>query len=105
MSHRRKCGCVIADNKDSSVRGGFEMGGYIKGFCEEHARVEMEAVPPLEIGPNKLYRALLDNMVVAVDSASGPDETVAYKVANVDGEIVVTPITREEMYKDPDEQP
>lgn len=32
-----KCGCVIADSKNTpAVRDGYEMGGYVKSFCSEH---------------------------------------------------------------------
>jgi len=38
MSHRRKCGCLIADNRDTLVKKGIEVGGYVKEFCSQHAR-------------------------------------------------------------------
>lgn len=32
-----KCGCVVATSKNTaSVRKGFEMGGYVKDWCEKH---------------------------------------------------------------------
>lgn len=32
-----KCGCIIADSNNTiSVRKGFEMGGYVKQFCDFH---------------------------------------------------------------------
>lgn len=36
MSYKRKCGCTIADGEDTAVRKGYELGGYVKSFCEEH---------------------------------------------------------------------
>ena len=42
MSHKKKCGCVIADGKDRAVRKGFELGGYVKEFCKYHGCADDE---------------------------------------------------------------
>lgn len=41
---KRKCGCVYADRYNTkAVRDGFEMGGYVKDFCEQHKPKRMQA--------------------------------------------------------------
>jgi hypothetical protein len=38
MMNKKKCGCIIANAANTpAVRNGYEMGGYVKSFCAEHA--------------------------------------------------------------------
>lgn len=49
MSKSLKCGCVIATaDNTASVLCGFEMGGYVKEFCAEHARDPGQEAEPVE---------------------------------------------------------
>lgn len=44
-----KCGCVIADSRNtSSVRKGIEVGGYVKEFCEKHSRDDEDSESEIE---------------------------------------------------------
>ena len=47
MSHRNKCGCLVADGKDRSVRKGFELGGYTKEFCDKHKPKPVKREKPM----------------------------------------------------------
>lgn len=50
----RKCGCVIATEINTpSVKRGFEVGGYIKEFCDQHKPKSVE----VKHGLDRVYDA------------------------------------------------
>lgn len=66
MSHKKACGCVIADSKDSDVRRGFALGGYIKQRCDKHIKEQEASI--VKEAFEKSEEATIKRVADAIDS-------------------------------------
>jgi hypothetical protein len=98
MSHKLKCGCVIADANDRAVKKGYELGGYVKEFCATHKREKALAAVLKEVDETvkkyteadlaakqvELLREIEPMLINYLLEASNPDEYMEYRVVTMD---------------------
>lgn len=78
-----KCGCVYADsNNTSSVRKGYEMGGYLKTPCARHGNSRRDNVVPCRIcnAPTMTLGTKLCNRCWELENRIQSDPEIARKI-------------------------